>query len=66
MPANRPYPGENPAAAKKRIASNKAKAKARQRNANTPIDKAGASNEPKTNGDMMASNVGSIIKNMGY
>ena len=25
MPANRPYPGENPATARKRIAANKAK-----------------------------------------
>ena len=50
MPANRPYPGENPATARKRIAANKAK-------------KPGSI---KTKSDMMAENISSTIKNMGY
>ena len=50
MPANKPYPGENPATARKRIAANKAK-------------KPGAI---KTKSDMMAENISSTIKNMGY
>lgn len=50
MPANRPYPGENPATARKRIAANKAK-------------KPGAI---KTKADMMAENIMPSIKNMGY
>ena len=49
MPANRPYPGENPAVARKRIAANKAK-------------KPGAI---ETKSDMMAENISSTIKNMG-
>ena len=49
MPANKPYPGENPAAARKRIAKNKANPDA-----------------VKTKADMMASNISSTIKNMGY
>ena len=51
MPANRPYPGENPATARKRIAANKAK--------RTNPD------EVKTKADMMAENISSTIKNMG-
>ena len=49
MPANKPYPGENPAAAQKRIAKNRVK-------------NPGAV-KPKS--DMMASNISSTIKNMG-
>ena len=49
MPANRPYPGEDPAVARKRIAANKAK-------------KPGSI---KTKSDMMAENISSTIKNMG-
>ena len=49
MPANKPYPGENPAAARKRIAKNEAK-------------KPGAI---KTKADLMAENISSTIKNMG-
>ena len=58
MPANRPYPGEDPAVARKRIAKNRA----RTRNA------AGTStfDDVKTKSDMMASNIASTIKNMGY
>ena len=54
MPANKPYPGENPATARKRIAANKAKGS---------IKKPGA---VKTKSDMMAENISSTIKNMGY
>ena len=58
MPANKPYPGENPATARKRIAKNRA----RTRNA------AGTStfDDVKTKSDMLASNISSTIKNMGY
>ena len=49
MPANRPYPGENPVTAQKRIAKNKVK----------KVDS-------KTKSDMMAANISSTIKNMGY
>ena len=52
MPANKPYPGENPVTARKRIAANKAKMK-----------KPGSI---KTKSDMMAENISSTIKNMGY
>ena len=51
MPANKPYPGEDPAAARKRIAKNKAKVNP---------------DAVKTKADMMASNISSTIKNMGY
>ena len=51
MPANKPYPGENPATARKRIAANKAK-----RTNPSAV---------KTKADMMAENVSSTIKNMG-
>ena len=50
MPANRPYPGEDPAVARKRIAANKAKINP---------------DEVKTKADMMAENVSSTIKNLG-
>ena len=58
MPANRPYPGENPATARKRIAKNRA----RTRTA------AGTStfDDVKTKSDMLANNISSTIKNMGY
>jgi hypothetical protein len=49
MPANKPYPGENPVTAQKRIAKNKVK----------KVDS-------KTKSDMMAANISSTIKNMGY
>ena len=49
MPANEPYPGENPATARKRIAANKAK---------NP-------GSIKTKADMMAENISSTIKNIG-
>ena len=52
MPANKPYPGENPATAKSRIAKNKAKATTKG-----PV---------KTKSDMLANNISSTIKNMGY
>ena len=52
MPANRPYPGENPATARKRIAKNKAKR-----------TNPGA---VKTKSDMMTENIMPSIKNMGY
>ena len=52
MPANKPYPGENPATAKRRIAKNRAKAQ-------NPL-----SAKPKS--DMLANNISSTIKNMGY
>ena len=52
MPADRPYPGEDPAVARKRIARNRAK-----------VQKPGS---VKTKSDMMASNISSTIKNMGY
>ena len=52
MPANRPYPGENPATARKRIAKNKA-----SRTNPSAV---------KTKSDMMAENISSTIKNMGY
>ena len=57
MPANKPYPGENPAVARKRIARNRA----RTRTA------AGTStfDDVKTKSDMMAENISSTIKNMG-
>ena len=51
MPANRPYPGEDPAVARKRIAANKAK--------RTNPDAV------KTKSDMMAENISSTIKNIG-
>ena len=54
MPANRPYPGEDPAVARKRIAKNKA----RTRNVKNP-------DAVKTKSDMMAENISSTIKNMG-
>ena len=50
MPANKPYPGENPAAARKRIAANKAKVNP---------------DAVKTKADMMA-NVMPSVKNLGY
>ena len=58
MPANKPYPGENPATAKSRIAKNRARAR----------NKAGTStfDSAKTKSDMMADNIASTIKNMGY
>ena len=52
MPQFEQYPGENPAAARKRIARNRAK-----------VQKPGS---VKTKADMMASNISSAIKNMGY
>jgi hypothetical protein len=52
MPANKPYPGENPAVARKRIAANKAK-----RTNPSAV---------KTKSDMMAENIMPSIKNMGY
>ena len=57
MPANKPYPGENPAAARKRIAKNRARAR----------NDAGTStfDDVKTKSDMMAENISSTIKNMG-
>ena len=55
MPANKPYPGENPAVARKRIAKNRAKA----RNVKNP-------DAVKTKSDMLANNISSTIKNMGY
>ena len=51
MPANRPYPGENPVAAQKRIAKNKA------RKTKSP--------GIKTKADMMAENIMPSIKNLG-
>ena len=58
MPANKPYPGENPATARKRIARNRARTR----------NEAGTStfDSVKTKSDMMASNIASTIKNMGY
>ena len=50
MPANKPYPGEDPIAAAKRIAQNKAK--------KNPA-------AVKTKADLMA-NVMPSVKNMGY
>ena len=47
------YPGENPLAAQKRIAKNKA------RKAKNPA-------KIKTKGDLMAENIMPTIKNMGY
>ena len=52
MPANKPYPGENPATARKSIAKNKAK-----RTNPSAV---------KTKSDMMAENIMPSIKNMGY
>ena len=54
MPANRPYPGENPVAAQKRIAKNRA----RTRNVKNP-------DAVKTKADLMAENISSTLKNMG-
>ena len=51
MPANRPYPGEDPIAAAKRIAKNKLRTK-------NP-------DAVKTKADLMA-NVMPSVKNMGY
>ena len=58
MPANKPYPDENPAAARKRIAKNRARTR----------NEAGTStyDDVKTKSDMLASNKSSTIKNMGY
>ena len=50
MPQFEKYPNENPATARKRIAANKTK-------------KPGT---VKTKSDMMAENISSTIKNMGY
>ena len=57
MPANKPYPGENPAAARKRIAKNRARTR----------NDAGTStfDDVKTKSDLMAENISSTIKNMG-
>ena len=52
MPQFEKYPNENPATARKRIAANKAK-----RTNPSAV---------KTKADMMASNISSTIKNMGY
>jgi len=57
MPANRPYPGEDPAVARKRIAKNRASA--RNKDKTTTFD------DVKTKSDMMAENIASTIKNMG-
>ena len=57
MPANRPYPGEDPAVARKRIAKNRAKTRNKDRT--TTYD------DVKTKSDMMAENIASTIKNMG-
>ena len=54
MPQFERYPGENPAAAQKRIAKNKA----RSRSAKNP-------DAVKTKADLMAENVSNTIKNMG-
>ena len=51
MPANRPYPGEDPRAARSRIAKN---------------IKAKSPDKVKTRADMMADNIMPTIKNMGY
>ena len=58
MPQFEQYPGENPAAAKSRIAKNRSRAR----------NKAGTStfDSAKTKSDMMADNIASTIKNMGY
>tara|TARA_R110000765_G_scaffold388731_1_gene481075 strand:- start:854 stop:1006 length:153 start_codon:yes stop_codon:yes gene_type:complete len=50
MPQFEKYPNENPATARKRIAANKAK---------KPV-------AAKAKSDMMAENISSTIKNMGY
>ena len=50
MPANKPYPGENPVTARKRIAANKAKVNP---------------DAVKSKSDMMA-NVMPSVKNLGY
>ena len=52
MPQFKQYPGENPVDAQKRIAANKAKAQ-------KPLS-------TKAKSDMLANNVSSTIKNMGY
>ena len=53
MPANRPYPGEDPAVARKRIAKNRAN------------PRKGRTTDIKTKSDMMAENISSTLKNMG-
>ena len=58
MPANRPYPGEDPAVARKRITKNRARTRNKDRT--TTYD------DIKTKSDMMAENISSTIKNMGY
>ena len=58
MPANKPYPGENPAAARKRIAKNRART--RNAEATTTFD------DVKTKSDLMAENIMPSIKNIGY
>ena len=59
MPANKPYPGENPVTARTRIAKNKAM--------RTGVAKPRATNPDavKTKADMMA-NVMPSAKNLGY
>tara|TARA_R110002020_G_scaffold163652_3_gene349746 strand:- start:507 stop:689 length:183 start_codon:yes stop_codon:yes gene_type:complete len=57
MPANKPYPGEDPAVARKRIAKNRASVRNK--------DKTTAYDSVKTKSDMMAENISSTIKNMG-
>ena len=52
MPQFKQYPGEHPAVAKSRIAKNRAKAQ-------NPL-----SAKPKS--DMLANNISSTIKNIGY
>ena len=54
MPANRPYPGEDPAVARKRIAKNQAGT----RSVKNP-------DAIKTKSDMMAENISNTLKNMG-
>ena len=58
MPANKPYLGENPAVAKKRIAANKAK--------RTNPSAAKAKSNMTQEGGYLPWNVDDIIRNMGY